>query len=115
MRAHDWTDVWNLFLDWMSHQTVPAQIAIGLGTAFIAVMAVEGVRASFFPKRILKSVALRNAEPAPTRSASIAPQEESHAIWSEVPVNAAPVTVNAEAVRRSGPQRLRVNGPRKPS
>jgi hypothetical protein len=115
MRAHDWTDVWNLFLNWMSHQNIPAQIAIGLGAAFIAVMAVEGIRASFFPKRIVESVALRNAAPPPARSASIMPQEEPGAVWSEAPVAAAPVTVNAEAVRRSGPQRLRVNGPRKPS
>jgi hypothetical protein len=114
MRAHDWTDVWNFFLDWMSHQTVPIQIAIGLGAAFVAVMALEGVRASFFPKRILESAALRNAG-ALQMSADFTPQEIPHAAWSDEPAAAPPVTVNSETARRSSPPQMRILGQRKPS
>ena len=114
MRAHDWTDVWNFFLDWMSHQTIPIQIAIGLGAAFVAVMALEGVRASFFPKRILESAALRNAG-ALQMSADFAPQEIPQAAWSDEPAAAPPVTVNSETARRSSPPQMRILGQRKPS
>lgn len=114
MRAHDWTDVWTLFLDWMSHQTIPIQIAIGLGAAFVAVMALEGIRASFFPKRILESAALRNAGALQT-PAGFTPQEIPQAAWTDEPVVTPPVTVNSETARRSSPPQMRILGQRKPS
>src|ERR1700748_2461852 len=95
MRAHDWKDVWTLFLDWMSHQTIPIQIAIGLGAAFVAVMALEGLRASFFPKRILESAVLRRALPMPVKSA--APLEAPDTNWNENEAQPLPLTVNSMA------------------
>ncbi|MGA7713801.1 MAG: hypothetical protein WCA81_18045 [Rhizomicrobium sp.] len=44
-----WGDVWNLALTVVRAQTVPIQILIGLSAAFVAVMALEGLRASFMP------------------------------------------------------------------
>jgi hypothetical protein len=44
-----WGDVWNLTLAVVSAQTIPVQILIGLSAAFLAVMVLEGLRASFMP------------------------------------------------------------------
>jgi hypothetical protein len=131
MSSHSWSDVWKLFLDLLSHESVAIQIAMGLGAAFVAVMALEGIRASFFPKRILEGAALRNAAP-PAAAAPIAvvaepiaappsPEQDMRAaLWSDAPepVIYSPlprITVNSDTARRSSPRRLRVIGARKPS
>jgi hypothetical protein len=128
MSSHNWSDVWKLFLDLLSHESVVIQIASGLGAAFVAVMALEGIRASFFPKRILEGAALRSAAP-PVAAAPVAPpppeEEEKEedmraALWSDAPEPAAysplpRITVNSDIARRSSPRHLRVIGARKPS
>jgi hypothetical protein len=131
MSSHSWLDVWKVFLDVVSREGIAMQIAIVLGTAFVAVMALEGIRASFFPKRIAESVALREAAPPPQPTLSAAPplpmpaapaqQDEIRAAWTASPeplVYTPPpqhVTVNADCARRSSPRRMRVIGQRKPS
>jgi hypothetical protein len=131
MSSHSWTDVWKVFLDVVSHETIVMQIAIVLGAAFAAVMTLEGIRASFFPKRIADAVTLRNAVPAPqpalapapapqtTLSAVPVPQEDMRAAWVAPPEPVAytppRAMVNAEYARRSSPRRMRVIGQRKPS
>ena len=120
MSSHSWADVWKVFLDMLSRESIAMQIAIGLGVAFFAVMALEGIRASFFPKRILARVALREAATLPPSvSAAPVPQEDIRAAWTAPvePMTYAPprLTVNSSHVRRSSPQRMRVIGQRKPS
>jgi hypothetical protein len=130
MSSHSWTDVWKLFLEKMSGESIVMQIAIGLGVALVAVMVLEGLRASFFPKRILEAVALRNAAAplAPTPSAPPAmdvKQEDMRAAWmapvqpayaqSLAYARQARITVNPQTYRRSSPQQLRIIGQRKPS
>jgi hypothetical protein len=129
MSSHSWLDVWKLFLDVVSRESIAMQIAAGLGAAFVAVMTLEGIRASFFPKRIVEAVKLRSAAPAPQPTLSAAPlsppvQEEDMraAVWSPVPELETIVrtpqpraTVNVEYGRRSSPRRMRVIGQRKPS
>jgi hypothetical protein len=133
MSSHSWLDIWKLFLDVLSHEAIAMQIAVGLGTAFFAVMALEGIRASFFPKRIAERVALRAAAvPVAVQEEAAAPQIEQPDIRAAaVQVeNPAPVqtvyerparlasgpafTVNPGLSRRSSPQRLRVIGQQKP-
>lgn len=126
MSSHSWLDVWNLFLELLSRQSIAAQIAAGLGAAFVAVMTLEGLRASFFPKRILKGLALRDAVPAPPACAAPAAEEaDIRTAWTPVDVPAFPPAapanpllrppVNAAFVRRSSPRRMRIIGQRKPS
>jgi hypothetical protein len=124
MGSHSWTDVWKLFLDLLSRENIAMQIAIGLGAAFLAVMALEGIRASFFPKRIVESAALRSVAPsaasAAAPSASSPPKDDMRAAWNlpQEPVAYMPLprnTVNADQARRSTPQPLRVIGARKPT
>ena len=123
MSSHNWSDVWKLFLDLLSHESIAIQIAVVLGAAFVAVMALEGIRASFFPKRILEGAALRSAAP-PVAAAPIAPpppeEDMRAALWSDAPEPVAysplpRITVNSDTARRSSPRRLRVIGARKPS
>ncbi len=126
MSSHSWLDVWKLFLDLLSRENTAVQIAIGLGAAFVAVMALEGIRASFFPKRILESAALRGAAPPPPPALSVVPQEQGEdmraAAWNPAPevepifyTPLPPATVNTGFARRSGPAQLRIIGARKPS
>jgi hypothetical protein len=126
MSSHSWTDVWKLFLDLLSRESVAIQIAAGLGAAFVAVMTLEGLRASFFPKRIADGATLRNAQspaaPAfsePSQSAS--PEEDMRAAARNPepePISHIPLprfAVNADTSRRSSPRLMRVIGQRKPS
>jgi hypothetical protein len=46
-----WSDVWKLGLSVFAQQSIEVQILIGLAAAFCAVMVIEGLRASFFPRR----------------------------------------------------------------
>jgi hypothetical protein len=129
MSAHNWTDVWKLFLDTLSRENIAMQIGVGLGAAFFAVMALEGVRASFFPKRIAEAVALRNVQPVPVTLAPPpqevafpAPEQDMRAAaWPAAPQQPVGysllprITVNADTSRRSSPRPLRVIGARKPS
>jgi hypothetical protein len=124
-------DVWKLFLELLSHENIGVQIATGLGAAFVAVMVLEGIRASFFPKRILEGAALRSpAPPVPSSPAAATPLsvvapvqevEDMRAAWTPEPapepVLYTPLpraTVNADLKRRSSPRRMRVIGQRKP-
>ena len=129
MSAHSWTDVWKLFLELLSRESIAVQIAAGLGAAFIAVMALEGIRASFFPRRIIEGVALRAATPPAPPSRSAAPVMDDMDIragWDPVDAFVFPqavvttgprpgAMVNASYIRRSSPRHLRVIGARKPS
>jgi len=46
-----WGDVWRLALGVFAGQRIEVRILIGLLAAFLALMVIEGLRASFFPKR----------------------------------------------------------------
>jgi hypothetical protein len=127
MRTHSWLDVWNLFLEVISHESIPVQIFSGLAVALIGVMALEGLRASFFPKRIADGVALRRPAPLPPSDKPMAftetptmmepaleyitPSVPSSPEYVARPVLAAVNTGNLR--RRSSPQPLRIS--RKPS
>ena len=118
MRTQTWTDVWNLFLDVIARESVPVQIFAGLAVAFIAVMALEGLRASFFPKQIADGAALRRPEPLPQREQPSAFTETPTVIEPALEYVAPPMltAVNSggdTSRRRSSPRALRVA--RKPS
>jgi hypothetical protein len=51
MSTAGWVDVWNLAVTVTGNEPVPVKILIGLGAAFVAVMFLEGVHASFLPTR----------------------------------------------------------------
>jgi hypothetical protein len=47
----NWGDVWKLALSVFAQQRIEVQILLGLLAAFLAIMVIEGLRASFFPRR----------------------------------------------------------------
>lgn len=57
MSHADWSDVLRLTIALVAAQRTPFQIFSWLGLAFGALMFVEGVRASFFPKRAVATPA----------------------------------------------------------
>lgn len=50
-----WADIWSLLLAHIGAQAIEVRILIGLGAAFTALMIVEGLRASFLPRRAMPS------------------------------------------------------------
>ena len=51
MSRAGWIDVWNSALVAIAAEPIWFQIAIALGAAFAVVMCLEGIHASFFPRR----------------------------------------------------------------
>jgi hypothetical protein len=85
MSRAGWIDVWNSALAAIAAEPVWFQIAIALGAAFAAVMCLEGIRASFFPRRYAALLTRKYAsEAVPPRiaessvSGSVQPNRAKH-------------------------------------
>lgn len=50
--AAEWKEIWTLASAMIARQPPPIQIVVGLCAAFVALMVVEGLRASFLPRRL---------------------------------------------------------------
>jgi len=68
-----WGDIWNLGLALVRAQPVHIQILIGLGVAFLAVMVLEGLRASFLPgyRALPHHPYIRNNVPSESRKQTV--------------------------------------------
>lgn len=75
----NWSDVWKLGLSVFAHQRIEVQILLGLLAAFLAIMVLEGLRASFFIRR---------------RGAAIPPEPEERIVFV---AQAPPQAITAEA------------------
>ncbi len=121
MRAGGWADVWTLILELISRELVPIRIAAGLAVAFVFVMVLEGLRASFFPKHIAERVAAvepaREEEDAGPSGHSFGSteQQRSMAFGAAGASDREFAMVNSNSAFRSSPQQLRVLRARKPS
>jgi hypothetical protein len=85
-----WGSVWNLVLALLRAQPVQIQILIGLAVAFLAVMVLEGLRASFLPgyRALPHHPYIRNTVPsAPRKQAGTAntPSAEMRSVTARVP------------------------------
>ena len=69
MGGAEWSGAIALLKSWLVHQPAPTPIAILLAAAFLLVMFIEGLRASFLPARRTSE----NAPPLPQEPARIAP------------------------------------------
>ena len=74
-----WSDVWTLALSVFSHQRIEVQILIGLMTAFLAIMVLEGLRASFFTRRREPAI-----QPEPEEKIVFVPQAPPLAVAPEI-------------------------------
>jgi len=128
MSARSWGDVWNLTLQLMSREPIFLQIVAWLGVALFAVMALDGLRSNFFPRRAPPSKPLEppgaepeivappqmiEAEPASlVTNGTLARFAPPKAAFVQQPVHQ---MVNRPRAFRSSPRQTRVLGTRKPS
>jgi hypothetical protein len=70
MRGAGWLDVWDSVLAALAVEPTWFQIAVALGAAFAVAMCLEGIRASFFPRRYAETLARKYApQPVTPRDA----------------------------------------------
>jgi hypothetical protein len=60
MNHAGWGDVWRVAIATIATEPVWMQLALALGAAFAAVMCLEGIRASFFPRRYAATLVRRS-------------------------------------------------------
>jgi hypothetical protein len=124
MGTRSWGGLWHLLIQLMSHEPIFVEIMAWVGVAFLAVMALEGIRSSFFPKRTESAVSTK-----PTAfQAADEPMTLAQA-QSQIPVSiaeestpqvftASPTvyqTVSRPRTFRSSPRETRILGARKQS
>ena len=86
-----WGNIWNLVLALVRAQPIQIQILVGLGLAFLAVMVLEGLRASFLPgyRALPHHPYIRNTVPSESRkqtvTASSAPSAEMRSVIARMP------------------------------
>jgi len=112
-----WSVLWSTFLAQMAREPVQVNILLVLAMAFIAVMAIEGIRSSFFPRRTVATMPKPQAESDTTGDSD---SHSAHAAASLEPMPlAAPRAPAAEVKRvfprRSSPPLPRILRVRKPS
>ncbi len=96
----NWSDVWNLALAVFSHQRIEVQILIGLAAALGALMIIEGLRASFFPRRRAQA-AIRE----PEETIVFIPRKPPQAAMVEAQPEIAPVQPFAARAIAQNPKR----------
>lgn len=109
MSVAGWKDIGDLVIGLVVKEPPFVQIAIALGTAFSLLMFVEGLRASFLPRRKpnARSATARNVQPSrPIKSAkisAIAPAANSIRIPKRGETSAKPHRAPRPQIRRHSP------------
>jgi len=123
MSTRNWGDLWDLLIALMSREPIFVEIMFWLGVAFLAVMVLEGLRSSFFPKRTTEAAPSASApsiegadEPMTLAQAqSHIPANMAEESAASVPVASRQIyqTIDRSRVFRSSPRQTRILGTRK--
>ncbi|HUJ04343.1 MAG TPA: hypothetical protein VLW75_11940 [Rhizomicrobium sp.] len=117
MGAGNWSGLWSAFLALLAREPAHVNILAALAAAFLAVMALEGIRSSFFPRRMVAIASKPQAENPATGDGD---SYQTHASAAFEPMLPAAPPRTAEKVKRAFPRRSspaapRILGVRKPS